>query len=599
MEGRTLSIRVCLGLVAAALLIPACERGDRAAAPAPVEAIVKTVVLATIDTWRRDAAGFLGASTPSPTPFLDGLAHGGLVAADAMAPVPLTGPSHWSILSGRWPWRDGVRVNGDRPREGSGPVLAEILRDAGWRTAAFVSCAVLDRRSGFTTGFEHYDGDFFGATGLADVEMAERRADETVRASLAWLGGRGREERVFLWVHLFDPHFPYAPPGGALPGDRGAYLGEVAFADAQLARLAAALETLGRPLDESLWVVLSDHGEGLGDHGERSHGLILHGATTRIPFLVAGPSVPGGRFEALSSTVDVLPTILGLLGIETPASDGIDLVNASAPPDRAIPLESMLGARGFGMAPAWGLRVGRWLWESSPADHLWDLVADPAEEHDLGEELAEHVEHLRSMRQQIGIPSNGEPEPQDEETIAKLRALGYVSASSSAGSQDVRTVGLEASDHHSELRARLAKGDYAGAEVLAREGIERYPRFLDLWINAGFVAIGLGDLAEAERRFRRAVDLAPDYSPARLNLANVLFQSRRLAEAEVAYRGILEDDPDALFALYNLGALLSDQGRKAEAAVPWRRFVDLYPSHPRTAPLREALAAWAVPNSSE
>jgi tetratricopeptide (TPR) repeat protein len=239
------------------------------------------------------------------------------------------------------------------------------------------------------------------------------------------------------------------------------------------------------------------------------------------------------------------------------------------------------------------------LWESSPADHLWDLEADPAEERDLGGELAERVEHLRRMREQIGIPSNDEPRLHDEETIAKLRALGYVSAGSSAGLQDVRTVGLEASDQHSRLRARLAKGDYAGAEVFAREGIERYPRFLDLWINAGFVAVGLGDLTEAERRFRRAVELAPDYAPARLNLANVLFQSRRLPEAEVAYREILEDDPDVLYALYNLGALLSDQGRKAEAAVPWRRFVDLYPNHPRTAPLREALAVWDVPDGSD
>ena len=258
-----------------------------------------------------------------------------------------------------------------------------------------------------------------------------------------------------------------------------------------------------------------------------------------------------------------------------------------------------MGARGYGLAPAWGLRFGRWLWESSPADHLWDLEADPAEEHDLGGELAERVDHLRRMRQQIGIPSNDEPEPHDPETIAKLRALGYVAAGSSAGTQDVRTVGLEASNQYSRLRAQIAKGNYAGAEVFAREGIERYPRFLDLWITAGFVAVGLGDLTEAERRFRNAVALAPDYAPARLNLANVLFQSRRLAEAEVAYREILEDDPDALYALYNLGALLSDQGRKAEAAVPWRRFADLYPNHPRTAPLREALAGWAVPDGSD
>jgi len=186
-----------------------------------------------------------------------------------------------------------MRVNGDVPRAGRGATLAEILRDEGWRTAAFVSCAVLKRRFGFGAGFEHYDDDFHGRGDLMDVEMPERRGDETVDAALEWLQTRPANERVFVWVHLFDPHFPYASPGGAQPGEHGEYRGEVAFADAQLGRLAAALETLGRPLDESLWVVLADHGEGLGDHGEDSHGLILHGATTRIPLVVAGAAMAG------------------------------------------------------------------------------------------------------------------------------------------------------------------------------------------------------------------------------------------------------------------------------------------------------------------
>jgi arylsulfatase A-like enzyme len=564
-----------------------------------VQPVLRTVVLGTIDTWRRDAAGFLGAPGPSPTPFLDGLAAQGLIAADAMAPVPLTGPSHWSILSGRWPWRDDMRVNGDEPRAGRGPTLAEILRDEGWRTAAFVSCSVLERRFGFGAGFEHYDDDFHGSGGLADIEMPERRGDATVAAALAWLRAQGSGDRIFLWVHLFDPHFPYASPRGPLPGDRGDYRGEVAFADAQLARLAAGLEALGRPLHEALWVVLSDHGEGLGDHGEGSHGLILHGATTRIPFLVAGAFVPTDRRDALSSTVDVLPTILGSLGIDAPASDGIDLVNGAASRERAIPLESLMGARAFGLAPVWGLRFEHWLWESSPVDHLWDLEADPAEERDLGEERADRVEHLRGMRQQLGVPDAGEPQPRDRETIEKLRALGYLSTGSNAGERDVRTFGLEAAELQFQVQSRLKRGDFAGAEVYAGKGIERFPRFLDLWVDAGFVAVGLGDLAKAERRFRSALAVDPDYAPARLNLANVLLQGRRLEAAEVEYRKVLEDAPDDPYALYNLGALLADLERRPEAAVHWRRFEDLYPDHPRTARVRKALAEWTESNTPD
>jgi arylsulfatase A-like enzyme len=502
------------------------------------------------------------------------------------------------MLSGRWPWRDGLRVNGERPRPGSGTRLAGILREEGWRTAGFVSCSVLDHRLGFATGFEHYD-DRLGAEGRpAFVELAQRRGDLTVQAALDWTAAQPPDDRLFLWVHLFDPHSPRASRRGSFPGDHGEYRGAVAFADAQLERLAVGLGQAGRPLETSLWVVLSDHGEGLGAHGELTHGQLLHGATTRIPFFVAGPSIAAGRFETLASTVDVFPTVLGYLGLEIPESDGIDLLHATGSSERAIPLESLMAARGYGLAPVLGLRAESWLWEASPADHLWDLASDPEEERDVAGEQAERVALLRERRWEIGVPDFEQAQPRDPEMIEKLRVLGYVDSGLSPGTGDVRVLGPEAARLRSELQTLLSSRRYAEAEVLARRSIERHPRSHDTWVSAGFASVGLGDLAEAERRFRTAVDLAPDRTPPRLNLANVQLKLGRLDEAEAGYREVLQSDAENFFALYNMGVLLAGRDRVAEATAYWRRFEALYPEDRRAAGVRENLARWAAEASS-
>lgn len=591
------SARSLLGLAAVLLLLSACERDRPTPVSVPIDGVARTIVLVSLDTWRRDTSGFLGGLDPSPTPFLDELAATGLVATDAMAPVPLTGPSHWSMLSGRWPWRDGVRINGNPPHPGSSTRLAAILREEGWRTAAFVSCTVLDHRFGFATGFEHYDDRFNPDTQEAFTEMAQRRGDLTVQAALDWTAAQHPEDEIFLWVHLFDPHTPRAARRGFFRGDHADYRGAVAYADAQLETLAEGLGQAGRPLEASLWVVLSDHGEALGAHGELTHGQLLHGATTRIPFLVAGPSVAAGRFETLASTVDVFPTILGYLGLEIPESDGIDLLHSAGSKERAIPLESLTAARAHGLAPALGLRAESWLWEASPVDHLWDLATDPDEERDVAGEQTERVALLRERRWEIGVPDSGQAQPLDPEMAEKLRALGYVDSGLSPGTGDVRAFAPEADYRVSELRTLLSNGRFAEAEVLAREAIERYPRSYEIWASAGFTSLRLGELEEAERRFRTAVDLAPNDTQLQLNLANIQLElgrsePGRLDDAEAGYRAVLERDPENFFGLYNLGTLLAGRGRISEAIPYWRRFEALYPDNKRTARVRKKLARW-------
>jgi arylsulfatase A-like enzyme/TolA-binding protein len=575
--------------LAAMMCVVACRNDTVGTESAPVSG-PRTVVLVTIDTWRRDASGFLGDREPSPTPFLDDWAGSGFVPTDAIAPVPLTGPSHWSMLTGRWPWRDGVRVNGDRPDPDRGPGLAQLLSERGWTTAAFVSCAVLDHRYGFAAGFRHYDDDFQAGGRITDIEMPERRGDRTVDRALGWLGSLDPSDSLFLWVHLFDPHFPYSPPTGPGSGTHGDYLAEVAFADRQVQRLSAALDGLGRPSAETMWVVLSDHGEGLGEHGERSHGLLLHGATTRIPMLIRGPGIPARRYPGLVSTVDVLPTITGYLGFVSPAGDGVDLLRASRSPDRAIPLESLMGAHGFGLAPAYGLRLEEWLWESSPEDHLWNLIDDPAEEIDLAASRPEAVRSMRDLRETFELPETT-VRAHDRETLGRLRALGYVGSGSTAGEGDVRLFSSDGAEWHFQILTLQRQGKFADAETFVRRFLDRYPRSVSILVEGGFVAVGLGDMATAEERFRRAVELQPRHTQARLNLANVLLHGQQTDEAEAEYRRVLAEDPEDLFALYNLGNLLVGTGRHTEARPHWERFVDLYPRHPKADEVRTSLSS--------
>jgi arylsulfatase A-like enzyme len=570
---------------------------------------VSTIVLVTVDTWRWDATGFLGRREPSPTPFLDQLAAGGLVAVDTVAPVPLTGPSHWSMLTGRWPWRDGIRVNGDPPVAGHPSTIAQVLAAAGWRTGAFVSCAALDHRFGFAVGFEQYDDRFRKSGRITDIGMPERRADATVARTLEWAGGLAPEDRLFLWVHLFDPHLPYDPPPSlratwvgiarssppaALAAEvYGAYLGEVAFADQQIGVLHAGLEAAGRSARQTCYLVLGDHGEGLGDHGALTHGLLLHSAAMRVPLLLVAPQLPAGRRQGLTSTADVFATLLDLAGEEAPTGDGRSLLRQASGDQRSLPMETLFGQRSYGLSPAFGLRTRQWLWEASPADHLWDVEHDPAETADLAAARPQIVAQLQEQYQKIAdTPSDRGAGKVSQELIDDLQALGYVTGNLTTGEGDLRTYVREGEDLHMALLGHEKAGRFAEAEVVVQQLIEQYPRSPQLWIEAGFTAVQLGRLDQAEERFGEATRLAPESTQARLNLANVYLVTQRRELAAAEYQRVLELDPEDLYGLYNLGNLRSQQGRFREAAAAWRRFVELYPDHQRAASVAGRLQQW-------
>src|SRR4249919_560972 len=289
-----------------------------------------SVLLVSIDTLRADHVGSYGYRAAA-TPVIDALAARGLRFEQAETVTPLTLPAHTSLLSGTFPAFHGVRDNGSFYVGDEVTTLAEVMKAHGYRTAGFVGAYVLDHRWGIAQGFDHYydDFDLSRFEMAAGIDAAQRPGSEVVDHALAWLAGAG-DRPFFAWVHLYDPHSPYVPPEpyrSRFPATmQGAYDGEVASADAQIGRLIEYLRTSGN-FDNTVVVVVGDHGESLGEHGEQQHGFFVYESAMHIPLVVAGPGVPVRSVADQVRIVDVMPTILDLVGAAVPAPvQGVSLL---------------------------------------------------------------------------------------------------------------------------------------------------------------------------------------------------------------------------------------------------------------------------------
>jgi len=373
-------------ILAGAAIIPLMLRSANLGSTRPAH---PNVLLITVDTLRWDRLGSYGA-THNPTPVLDRLSARGTRFETAIAHVPLTAPSHASILTGLTPVRHGVRDNGGFVLTEK-ITLASTFRAAGYATAAFVSGFPLDRRFGFAAGFQTYDDRLPGSDGPGRAAYTERRADDTTERALAWLaasaGNRpsssGAAPPWFLWIHYFDPHAAYDPPQpwkGKMPT---AYDGEVAFVDDQIGRLFGKLAQMGAE-SQTIVAVTADHGESLGDHNEETHGVFIYDATLRVPLILAGPGISAGSVSnVVGRGVDVMPTLVDAAGLQVPEHlDGRSLklaLEGRTMDDEGTYIESLLAERQFGWAPLRGFRDSRWKFIDAPEPELYDLLQDAAE----------------------------------------------------------------------------------------------------------------------------------------------------------------------------------------------------------------------------
>ena len=396
----------------------------------------RNLLIVTLDTMRADrlpAYGFSGVDTPA----LDRLAAEGVVFEQTFAAVPLTLPSHASFFTGLYPHRLNMRDNVASPLAPEFTTMAEVLRERGMATGAFVASGVLGPSRGLDQGFVVYN-DAAGVGCGPGAARARRPADEVVDETILWLGEQ--KAPFFAWVHLYDTHRPYKIPAEYAGRYDNPYLDAISFEDSQIGRLVDYLESR-RILDDTLVVVTGDHGESLGDHGEDSHGIFIYQEALHVPLIMRGPRLLPRRVSAVTRLVDVMPTVLDLLGGRVGDMDGVSLTSVFARPDVDLNLEvyaESLYSQRFGWSGLRSLRADRYKVIEAPRPELYDLFTDPSEQQNVFNQKpsvgAAMLERLRAIGGAAG-QTVGPRAGIDRAAAERVASLGYIGASA-----DVRPV---------------------------------------------------------------------------------------------------------------------------------------------------------------
>jgi choline-sulfatase len=550
------------------------------------------LLIITIDTLRADHLECYGYKLIR-TPRINALAVDGILVDKAYSPIPLTLPAHASLFTGTYPVFHGVRDFSGSTLSRERTTLATMLKSAGYKTGAVVASAVLEARWGINQGFDSYYDNFPAPSTQNWQSVAERRGDEVVRESLGWLA-RNKNGPFFLWIHLFDPHDPYTPPP---PYDRQystrPYDGEIAFSDENVGRIVEALKRDGL-YDDCLIVLLGDHGESLGEHGEKTHGFFIYDSTLRIPLIFKLPAAaaPGGRrIAGPVRIIDVVPTVLQILGltgkVRAPEVQGSSaypaMLGKASLSEVVCQAESMLPFNQFDWSPLTAIRKGNFKYIDAPKPELYDTASDPAERRNLYAENKALAARLKSLLRQDTArfsdrkPVAGPRTGVDSATAEKLASLGYISlgrGSPNPSSGRSRADPKDRIDVYNlifdgTLAARYS--DYDRAVKLLTEAVQREPGSLVAHFQLGVVYRVTGALDKAQQEIQTALQLRPGYEPALGRLAEVYMAGKRYDDAEATYRKVLAQSPNDYLTYFNLGGLYVTEDRWAEALAAFRK----------------------------
>jgi arylsulfatase A-like enzyme len=402
------------------------------------------VLLITLDTTRADHLGAYGFQSIS-TPNIDRLAREGVLFEQSTTAAPLTLPAHASLFTGRFPPGHGVRDNIGFALDPHQTTMAGILASHGYRTGAFIGSFVLASDRGLNHGFDTYRDEFPPAKAAQAVPGRLRRpGSEVTDDALSWIAGLG-PSRFLAWLHFYDAHRPYdLPEPYASAYASRPYDGEIEYMDAQVGRIVDFLQQR-RLLDSTIVIVVGDHGESLGDHGEAGHGIFVYESVTRVPFIIRAPfeRLRGQIVDDVTRSVDVLPTLLDLVGIRSPVPlEGTSLVPVMTGAVRGLNLEayseSLYPLHAFGWSELHALRVGRFKVIAAPRPELYDLERDPFEEHNqynerrtLGEQMIARLHELQRRSERFA-PAERSRVDGEAEVAARLATLGYLSRSRAA-----------------------------------------------------------------------------------------------------------------------------------------------------------------------
>ncbi len=538
---------VALILVAAVITAWWVRRDDRV-----------NVLLIIVDTLREDHLGCYGYEG-AQTPTIDALASYGTRFSRVVTAAPVTAPSVATILTSTYPPFHGVRDNEFFAINPTLPTIASVFREAGYRTAAFVGSAVLDRRYGFAAGFDHYDDDMsaeftvYGESYAIQRELkqgVERRAENVTNAAIEWLQKQSRRNRFFCTVHYFDPHLGYNPPPPFRERFRTSpYDGEIAYTDSQIGVLLGALAKMGIR-ENTLVVFTADHGEGLGDHGEDSHGYFLYDSTVLVPLIFnqQGTIGAGRIIHTQVRTVDIMPTVLDLAGLDVlETAQGMSLAavvrgleGPSDVADRDAYIETFHTLYSYRWHELQGIRTAGRKYIRAPHPELYDLQADPGEAVNLFHERAEEAEQFENalvdLENELArgcepfMAKRAESEP---EVLEKMRALGYVGTDTDTRKNlpepggdypDPKAMMGELSARH-EARRLLRKatvmnerGDVDGALEMLASADSLVPDYAEVISLKGFLLSRKGEVDEGIRLMEKAVEM----SPASKNLSKML-----------------------------------------------------------------------------
>lgn len=591
-------------------LTAGCTAFGQAAATRPVPAKPQprpSVILITIDTLRADHVGCYGAQTVK-TPTLDALAHDGVVFERAISQVPLTWPSHAVILTGTYPFQNGVQDFTGQPLAPQFRSLAQAFKQAGYATGAVVSAFVLDRSWGLGRGFDFYDDAFSAKTfEKKDIGLVDRRAGESVAHAIAWLKKTPRRP-FLLWLHLYDPHSPYDPPEPYRSEYRShLYDGEIAYADHELGNLMAWLKQ-NHLYDSSLIVALSDHGESLGEHGEDEHGFFVYNATVHVPLIVKPPTGSGiaaGRRREPVETTAVAPTLLQLAGVKdsgdsihaqfqshailgsSPTGTDQNQAKSQAATDPAYS-ETFYPFSSFGWSPLHALESERFHFIDAPKPELYDLATDPGETTNIAaqqpatvavfrEKMQTLLAHNPFTRQDAGA-GNLSPDAQE-----KLRALGYFGFRAAVSPESLKRGLADPKDKLWELNAVLKaedafhQRDDDRAEALLRQVQEQDPNIYVIPFLLGESALRRQNWDSAAGQLQRCLELNPNFDNAMTGLARALSKLGRVDEAKSWLAKTLQNNPENYRAWYESG-LLEAGSNPATALAAYQKAIAIQPN---------------------
>jgi arylsulfatase A-like enzyme/Tfp pilus assembly protein PilF len=545
------------------------------------------VVVFTLDTTRADHLGCYGSSS-AETPTIDALAEEGVLFERATATVPLTFPAHSSIFTGLVPPHHGVHDNGGFFLDEKTVTLAKRLKGAGYETGAFIGAWVLESKWGLAQGFDTYEDKFdLSKYKVLSLGTVQKKGDEVMDEALAWLQGvKGR--KFFAWVHLYDPHAPYDPPEPYRSRHRGdLYSGEIAYTDHVVSRLLSFLKD-GGLMGRTLVVLTADHGEGLGDHGESTHGYFIYDSTTHVPLIIRTPWGDHGRSGTQVSSVDILPTILDLLGLpQEPGIDGSSLVRSLFDPTldlrHAAYSETYFPRYHFGWQHLRALRRGTFHFIEAPEPELYDVEKDRGELQNVYKAFSARAQDLRSALELLaGKGADRAPERAtlDPETLQKLAALGYVGNTVDVDPDAVLPDPKEKVRLFNMMGAakEASQEDHLEAAVeQMRAVLKEDPKIVDAHLTLGNWLKKLKHNDEAIAEFKTVLALKPDNEIAMANLARLYKSLGRTEAAIEGYKGALKVDPRSPNNWYQLATLYLGLGKMADAEATFRQALQSNP----------------------